>query len=155
MPRRLILLLAALTVLALTSLAGIASAASTGVEAQNSVGALQTAGPSITGASGPESSCLRPGSAAGSARIASGFCVATEDEGPFTTPEGRPYSAHYLNDTGPVRNIPGSVVDETIDNGQVAENLPDRTVYYDPNNDVTVVESKTTGKIMSVRRGPP
>lgn len=72
-----------------------------------------------------------------------------------TTPAGRVYSAHYLNDTGAVRNIPGSVVDETIDYGQVAKDLPDRTVYYDPKNDVTVVESKTTGKIMSVRRGSP
>jgi hypothetical protein len=33
-----------------------------------------------------------------------------------TTPEGRVYSWHYLNETGPIRNIPGSVVDETIDN---------------------------------------
>jgi len=71
------------------------------------------------------------------------------------TPEGRPYSAHYLNDTGPVRNIPGSVVDETIDHGAVAKDLPDRTVYYDQGNDVTVVVSKTTGKIMSAHRGAP
>jgi hypothetical protein len=61
------------------------------------------------------------------------------------TPAGRPYSAHYLTDTGPVRNIPGSVVDETIDYGNIAKDLPDRTVYYDANNDVTVVESKTIG----------
>ena len=47
------------------------------------------------------------------------------------------------------------MVDETIDNGGVAEDLPDRTVYYDPDNDVTVVVSKTTGKIMSARRGTP
>lgn len=69
------------------------------------------------------------------------------------TPSGRVYSAHYLNDTGPGRNIPGSVVDETIDHGNIAKDLPDRTVFYDPKNDITVVESKTTGKIMSVRRG--
>lgn len=72
-----------------------------------------------------------------------------------TTLVGRPYSAHYQNDTGAVRNIPGSVVDETIDYGQVAKDLPDRTVFYDPKNDVTVVESKTTGKITRVRRGTP
>jgi hypothetical protein len=54
-----------------------------------------------------------------------------------------------------VRNIPGSVVDETIDNATQAENLGDRTVYYDAKNDVTVVQSNTTGKIMSVRRGTP
>ena len=68
---------------------------------------------------------------------------------------GRPYSAHYLNETGPVRNIPGSVVDETIDNATQTENLGDRTVYYDAKNDVTVVMSNTTGKIMSVRREAP
>jgi hypothetical protein len=73
-----------------------------------------------------------------------------------TTPAGRVYSAHYLYDnTGDVRNIPGSVVDETIDYGQVVEKLPDRTVYYDVKNDLTVVQSDTTGKIMSARRGHP
>jgi RHS repeat-associated protein len=71
------------------------------------------------------------------------------------TPEGRPYSAHYLNDTGPVRNIPGSVVDETITQATDSTNLGDRTVYYDAKNDVTVVQSNTTGKIMSVRKGEP
>jgi RHS repeat-associated core domain len=71
------------------------------------------------------------------------------------TPGGRPYTAHYLNDTGPVRNIPGNVVDETIDHGEVFNDLGDRTVYYDPKNDVTVVLSKTTGKIISARRGMP
>lgn len=69
------------------------------------------------------------------------------------TPGGRQYTAHYLNDTGPGRNIPGSVVDETIDHGSIAKDLPDRTVFYDPKNGITVVQSKTTGKIMSVRRG--
>ena len=69
------------------------------------------------------------------------------------TPLGRQYTAHYLNDTGPVRNIPGSVVDETLDYGTLAKDLPDRRVFYDPKNDITVVQSKTTGKIMSVRRG--
>jgi RHS repeat-associated protein len=72
-----------------------------------------------------------------------------------TTPEGRPYSAHYLNDTGPVRNIPGSVVDETITQATETTDLGDRTVYYDAKNDVTVVQSNTTGKIMSVRKGEP
>jgi large repetitive protein len=72
-----------------------------------------------------------------------------------TTPAGRPYSWHYLNETGPLRNIPGSVVDETIENATTTENLGDRTVYYDAKNDVTVVQSDTTGKIMSVHRGAP
>jgi len=71
------------------------------------------------------------------------------------TPGGRVYTAHYLEETGPVRNIPGSVVDQAIDHGQVVEQLADRTIYYDPVNDVTVVQSKTTGRIMSVRRGRP
>ena len=78
------------------------------------------------------------------------------DEGELAaTPEGRPYSAHYLNDTGPVRNIPGSVVDETITQATQTTNLGDRTVYYDAKNDVTVVQSNTTGKVMSVRKGEP
>lgn len=81
--------------------------------------------------------------------------VAAETAALDATTGGRGYSAHYLNDTGPVRNIPGSMVDETIDNGQVLKDLADRTVYYDPKNDVTVVPSKTTGKVMSVRRGMP
>lgn len=68
-------------------------------------------------------------------------------------PAGHLYSAHYLNETGPVRNIPGSVVDETIDNATRTENLGHRTVYHDAKNDVTVVRSNTTGKVMSVRRG--
>jgi hypothetical protein len=62
---------------------------------------------------------------------------------------------NWTSSRGLDRNIPGSVVDETIDHGQVVENLGDRTVYYDPRNDVTVVQSDTTGKIMSVRRGAP
>ena len=73
----------------------------------------------------------------------------------YATPAGRPLSVHYLNDSGSLRNIPGSVVDEAIDHGTVAKNLADRIVYYDTKNDVTVVVSKTTGKVMSARRGSP
>jgi hypothetical protein len=51
--------------------------------------------------------------------------------------------------TGP----PASVVDETIDHATSSQNLGDRTVYYDSKNDVTVVQSNTTGKIMSAHRG--
>jgi hypothetical protein len=72
-----------------------------------------------------------------------------------TTPAGRVYSWHYLNETGPLRNIPGSVVDETIDQATDTIQLGDRTIYYDAKNDITVVQSDTTGKIMSVRRGAP
>lgn len=71
------------------------------------------------------------------------------------TPAGRPMSSHYLTETGPIRNIPVSVLDEAIDNGEVAKRLADRTIYYDAVNDVTVVVSETTGKIMSARRGSP
>jgi hypothetical protein len=80
--------------------------------------------------------------------------VAAEDE-VATTPAGRVYSWHYLNETGPLRNIPGSVVDETIDQATDTTQLGDRTIYYDAKNDITVVQSDTTGKIMSVRRGAP
>jgi hypothetical protein len=75
--------------------------------------------------------------------------------GAAATPAGRVYSWHYLNETGPLRNIPGSVVDETIDQATDTTQLGDRTIYYDAKNDVTVVQSDTTGKIMSVRRGAP
>ena len=47
------------------------------------------------------------------------------------------------------------IVDETIDNATQATQLGDRTVYYDAKNDVTVVQSDTTGKIMSARKGVP
>ncbi|HEY1687933.1 MAG TPA: DUF6531 domain-containing protein [Solirubrobacteraceae bacterium] len=78
------------------------------------------------------------------------------DEGELAaTPEGRTLSAHYLNETGPVRNIPVSVVDETINHATESTDLGDRTVYYDAKNKVTVVQSNTTGKIMSARKGQP
>jgi RHS repeat-associated protein len=77
-------------------------------------------------------------------------------ESPFgNTPEGRPLSKHYATETGPGRNIPGSVVDETINHPTQTQQLGDRTVYYSGDNDVTVVVSKTTGKIMSARKGKP
>jgi hypothetical protein len=87
-------------------------------------------------------------------RTATGSSVAAEGE-VATTPAGRVYSWHYLNETGPLRNIPGSVVDETIDQATDTTQLGDRTIYYDAKNDITVVQSDTTGKIMSVRRGAP
>jgi len=46
-------------------------------------------------------------------------------------------------------------VAETITQATETTNLGDRTVYYDAKNDVTVVQSNTTGKIMSVRKGEP
>ena len=77
-------------------------------------------------------------------------------ESPFgNTPEGRPLSQHYATETGPARNIPGSVVDETINHPTHTQQLGDRTVYYSADNNVTVVVSNTTGKIMSARKGTP
>lgn len=55
-------------------------------------------------------------------------------------------------ETCPERNIPGSVVDERIQHG-TANQLEDRTIYYDAKNNVTVVVTKTTGKIMSAHKG--
>lgn len=94
------------------------------------------------------------GAALIAAALRAGDDAPVSDENVATTPSGRPFTDHYLTETGPLRNIPGSVVDETIDHGEIMRNLPDRTVFYDPKNDVTVVLSKTTGKIMSARRGP-
>jgi hypothetical protein len=37
----------------------------------------------------------------------------------------------------------------------VVSDLLDRTIYYDLVNDVTVIVSETTGRIMSARRGTP
>jgi RHS repeat-associated protein len=77
-------------------------------------------------------------------------------ESPYgNTPEGRPLSKHYATETGPDRNIPGSVVDETINYPTHTQQLGDRTVYYSANNNVTVVVSQTTGKIMSAHKGMP
>lgn len=40
-----------------------------------------------------------------------------------STPDGRPFTKHYGTETGPVRNIPGSVIDHVIKNtpGRVAQ----------------------------------
>lgn len=71
-----------------------------------------------------------------------------------STPAGRPFTRHYGVETGPQRNIPGSVVDEAIDNypGKVIEG--GKTVHYDPNTNVTVVTGDG-GSIVSVHKGPP
>ncbi len=96
---------------------------------------------------------LIPAEAAAASEAAGVAVQATGDLA--KTPGGRVLSAHYLNETGPIRNIPGSVVDETIDHATSVQKLEDRTVYYDSKNDVTVVQSDTTGKIMSARKGQP
>lgn len=154
-----LVLTVALLALALLAASGASAATTAPIEAYD--GAARTAVADVVVASATDEraeSRTQPGDPGRYAAPSVRLGIATEAESGAAldaTPAGRPYSAHYLTDTGPVRNIPGSVVDETIDYGSVAKDLPDRTVYYNPENDVTVVESKTTGKIMSVRRGAP
>ncbi len=71
-----------------------------------------------------------------------------------STPEGRPFTQHYGLETGPERNIPGSVVDQTINENPGVPGRGGTTVHYDPNNDVTVVTGRN-GSIVSARRGEP
>jgi hypothetical protein len=79
--RRLILLLAALTALVLTAIAGVALApAAHAAGAQNRVGAFIPRTQSLTRPAALESSCSRPGLSTSTAGIAAGFCVATEEE---------------------------------------------------------------------------
>ena len=74
--RRLLPFLAALTALTVISLAGIATAAQTGVGAQTRVWALNPMGKADARVIGSESACTHPGSAAARAELAPGFCVA-------------------------------------------------------------------------------
>ena len=71
-----------------------------------------------------------------------------------STPEGRRFTKHYGLETGPERNIPGSVVDQTINENPGVPGRGGTTVYYDPKNDVTVVTGRNGG-IVSARRGAP
>ena len=70
------------------------------------------------------------------------------------TPEGRPFTKHYGTETGPVRNIPGSVADNTINTTAGVPGRNGTTVHYDPVNNVTVVTGNG-GSIMSVHKGAP
>ncbi len=80
--------------------------------------------------------------------------VGTEGSGFGSTPEERPFTRHYGLETGPERNIPGSVVDQTINETPGVPGRNGTTVHYDPNNDVTVVTGQNGG-IVSARRGAP
>jgi len=71
-----------------------------------------------------------------------------------STTEGRPFTRHYGVETGPERNIPGSVVDEAIDSYPGKAIAGGKTVHYDPNNDITVVTGDGES-IVSVHHGPP
>ena len=70
------------------------------------------------------------------------------------TPEGRPFTKHYGTETGPKRNIPGSVVDHVINTNQGTPVEGGKIVYYDPVNNVTVVTG-TGESIVSVHKGEP
>jgi len=71
-----------------------------------------------------------------------------------STPAGRPFTKHYGTETGPLRNIPGSVVDDVIKNNPGVSGRGGTVVHYDPVKDVTVVTGDG-GSIVSVRKGPP
>ncbi len=71
-----------------------------------------------------------------------------------TTPAGRPLTRHYGTERGPIRNIPGSVVDNTIDTTVGIPVSGGKVVHYDPVNDVTVVTGRGGG-IVSAHRGKP
>jgi hypothetical protein len=71
-----------------------------------------------------------------------------------STPEGRPFTKHYGTETGPVRNIPGSVVDHTVNTVPGVPVKGGKFVHYDPENNVTVVTGDG-GSIVSVHKGKP
>jgi len=70
-----------------------------------------------------------------------------------STPEGRPLTKHYGTVSGPKRNIPGSVVDHTINNTEGVPGRDNTTVHYDPDNNVTVVTGKRG--IVTAHKGEP
>jgi RHS repeat-associated protein len=70
-----------------------------------------------------------------------------------STPDGIPYTRHYGTETGPQRNIPGSVVDEVIRRVQGVAGRNNTTVYYDAENNVTVVLGERG--VVSVHKGAP
>jgi RHS repeat-associated protein len=67
-------------------------------------------------------------------------------------PNGIPFSRHYGAETGPVRNIPPSVVEQAISRGTERLESDGRQIYYDAINDISVVMGRNG--IMSVHRGP-
>lgn len=71
-----------------------------------------------------------------------------------STPNGIPFTRHYGTETGPVRNMPGSVIDNAIANGVPRFNPRDGTTsYYDAINNVTVVVGRDG--VVSSRIGNP
>jgi RHS repeat-associated protein len=97
----------------------------------------------------------------GQAALQQPIAPAEEPVPPYTarpkygaTPKGRPFTKHYGTQTGPQRNIPGSVVDTIIDTTEGARTEGGKVIYYDAINNVTVVTGKG-GSIVSVHKGPP
>ncbi len=71
-----------------------------------------------------------------------------------STPNGVPFTRHYGTETGPVRNMPGSLLDQVIAVGIPRINSREgSTSYYDAINNVTVVVGRDG--IMSSRVGMP
>ena len=67
-----------------------------------------------------------------------------------STPNGVPFTRHYGAETGPVRNLPVSLIDQVISNGNATPGRNNSTVYYDPVNNTTVVVG--SGGVMSVHK---
>jgi hypothetical protein len=87
--------------------------------------------------------------------LASGSLLAAKGGAKYgATPKGRPLTKHYGTGTGPKRNIPGSVVDNTIDTTPGVPGKNGTTVHYDPANNVTVVTGDG-GSIVSAHKGKP
>ena len=83
------------------------------------------------------------------------WCAAAKGGAKYgATPKGRPLTKHYGTGTGPKRNIPGSVVDNTIDTTPGVPGKNGTTVHYDPANNVTVVTGEG-GSIVSAHKGKP
>jgi RHS repeat-associated protein len=84
--------------------------------------------------------------------------VSTADGIPSNTPTtiaGRDYVGHAL-DSMQSRGIPPSVVENTIQQGVASPgNIAGRTVYFDSVNNISVVTDTASGRVITVRAGPP
>jgi RHS repeat-associated protein len=69
--------------------------------------------------------------------------------------DGRDFTGHAL-DQMQGRGIPPSAVENTIQNGIPSPgNVPGRTVYYEPINNLSAVTDSSSGRVITVRQGPP
>jgi len=71
-----------------------------------------------------------------------------------STPQGRPFTRHYGAESGPVRNLPGSVLDDVINRIKPRDSENETKVYFDPLNNITVVTGRGSG-IVTSHPGPP